>query len=181
MVMQNNKNCVYEGEFEGFPCTVINGILTDSSINNLTNQVDLFPLIITWVFDGDMFHYSLYSQKDAIDCDKLAVKYNGTGSKNSAEFTSLQLLFTKNGRRLAHERTESFVFKNKRFGRQKYCDEIIKYFKPNQVDLDKTVTMLYVDGIIIDIDKRFISVMVLHDIDRNTKLIKDFFYHNIRN
>ena len=89
-----DKYC-YESKIGDIPCVVINRQGTGSMIfGDLQSKYDY---LITYVFNGDKYIYSIYSEnKDPkIDCSLIAKQYGGGGHKGAAGFTSDKLLFKK--------------------------------------------------------------------------------------
>lgn len=61
-------------------------------------KINQYDLIISVCFDGERFRYSLYSNKDYVDCGKLARQFgvdNGGGHPGAAGFIHKDLLFRK--------------------------------------------------------------------------------------
>lgn len=60
---------------------------------------DEYPLCVSFVFNGEYYVYSLYSNKKFtdIDCSKIAEEFGGGGHKGAAGFKSIDLVFKKKG------------------------------------------------------------------------------------
>jgi oligoribonuclease NrnB/cAMP/cGMP phosphodiesterase (DHH superfamily) len=82
----------YESELEGYKCYVINK-KTNSWI--FGDKINEYPLVIVWVFDGEKYSYSLFSESKEIDCSKIAEKFGGGGHKGAAGFSGDRLLVKK--------------------------------------------------------------------------------------
>lgn len=78
----------YESEFEGYSCIVCNVDDSSELFDSLSKQYDLK---VEWVFDGNAYNVSLYS--DSIDVSKVAVKHGGGGHKGAAGFETKELPF----------------------------------------------------------------------------------------
>lgn len=62
------------------------------------NLIDKYDIITSFCFNGNKFVYSMYSNKDYINCAELCKYYgvdNGGGHKGAAGFTHKDLLWTK--------------------------------------------------------------------------------------
>lgn len=84
----------YESTIDNTPCYVINR-RSDSTI--FGKLYDVYPLVATWVFNGDKYSYSLYSGNKDIDCSKIAEKFGGGGHKGASGFSSDKMILTKRG------------------------------------------------------------------------------------
>lgn len=83
----------YESEIQGYKCLVVN---KKSNSWIFGSEYNNYPVVITWVFNGEHFCYSLFSSNPKVECNKLAEIYGGGGHKGAAGFVSDQLLFKKN-------------------------------------------------------------------------------------
>lgn len=54
-----------------------------------------YPIVAIWVFDGEKYKYSIYSDKSDIDCSKIAERYGGGGHKGASGFVSEKMIFNK--------------------------------------------------------------------------------------
>ncbi len=86
------KSYSYESTISGLPCLVINK-RTNSWI--FADKIDEYPIVATFVFDGEWYHYSLYSSDKTVDCSKIAEQYGGGGHKGAAGFKLNRLIFDK--------------------------------------------------------------------------------------
>lgn len=82
----------YESEINGIKCLVCN-IRANSLV--FGDKIKDYPLVAIWVFDGEKFKYSIYSDKDNIDCSKIAEQFGGGGHKGAAGFTTKQQILIK--------------------------------------------------------------------------------------
>lgn len=82
----------YESDIDGYKCFVVNK-KTNSWV--FGDFYEKYPLVVVWVFDGEKYRYSLYSNKYNVDCSKIAENYGGGGHKGAAGFTSYELLLRK--------------------------------------------------------------------------------------
>ncbi|MBR4590368.1 MAG: hypothetical protein IKO36_06905 [Bacteroidaceae bacterium] len=83
----------YESEINGVKCLVCN-IRANSLV--FGDRIKDYPLVAIWVFDGEKYKYSIYSDKDNIDCSKIAENFGGGGHKGAAGFsTKQQILYKK--------------------------------------------------------------------------------------
>ena len=88
---ENFRTCSdfgYIVEFEGYTAYVLN-----SNKNSLVfgDIIHYYPLVITWIYTGKYYKYSLYSEDNTVDCSKIAERYGGGGHKSAAGFTSSNL------------------------------------------------------------------------------------------
>lgn len=82
----------YESEIAGLKCLVCNIRANSLLFGDLYNE---YPIVAIWVFDGNQYKYSIYSNKDNVDCSKIAETYGGGGHKGAAGFVSKELIFKK--------------------------------------------------------------------------------------
>ena len=90
---ENYRNLFsYESEISGHKCMVVN-----KKSNSLIfgEHYKTYPIVMTWVFDGKKYVYSIYTSNSEIDCSKIAESYGGGGHKSAAGFSSDELLFKK--------------------------------------------------------------------------------------
>lgn len=59
------------------------------------DKINEYDIVCPFVFDGDVYTYSLFTNKDDIDCKKIAESFGGGGHKQAAGFTSENLIFHK--------------------------------------------------------------------------------------
>lgn len=80
----------FEKDFEGYKAYVINlGFAGSDSFIGV--DVDKYDLLISCVYDGQKWKYSLRSEK--IDVSEIALKYGGGGHKGAAGFVNDKFLF----------------------------------------------------------------------------------------
>ena len=86
------ENFGYESELDGVRCYVVN-----RSTNSLIfgHKYDEYPLVVTWVFNGEYYKYSLFSGDKSINCEEIAGRHGGGGHRGAAGFKSDQLLVKK--------------------------------------------------------------------------------------
>ena len=79
----------YESKLEGVPCAVVN-----RSCNSLIfgELYDIYPLVSTFVYDGNKYKYSLYSKNPEVKCNKIAEGFGGGGHVGAAGFSSNELV-----------------------------------------------------------------------------------------
>ena len=82
----------YESEISGYPCMVVNRKSNSAIFGELYKE---YPIVMTWVFDGTKYTYSIFSSNADVDCSKIAERFGGGGHKGAAGFTSNELLFKK--------------------------------------------------------------------------------------
>ena len=82
----------FQSTIAGLDCLVVNK-RTNSWV--FADKIDDFPIVATVVFDGEWFHYSLYSTDSSVDCSKIAEAYGGGGHKGAAGFRTKTLIFHK--------------------------------------------------------------------------------------
>lgn len=82
----------YESEIDGHRCLVVNR-KTNSWI--FGEKYKEYPIVAVWVFDGEKYHYSLYSNNPDISCSQIAEKFGGGGHRGAAGFTTDELILKK--------------------------------------------------------------------------------------
>lgn len=84
-----SKPNLYECEFEGYKCIVINKFTNADMFEDVKNEYDI---CVTWIYTSEgKFKYTLYS--DTINVSKICQKYGGGGHFGAAGFSSDELLF----------------------------------------------------------------------------------------
>jgi len=75
----------YESKIQDIKCLVIN-----RRVNSMIfgDDLDEYPIYVTWAYDGDKYRYSIYSEKEDIDCSEIAETFGGGGHKGAAGFVS---------------------------------------------------------------------------------------------
>ena len=86
------KNNSYESEIDGLKCLVCNIRANSLVFGSLINN---YPVVAIWVFDGTQYKYSIYSNKENVDCSKIAEKFGGGGHKGAAGFVSTELILKR--------------------------------------------------------------------------------------
>ena len=92
MIQWNENYCKqysYESEIDGIKCLVCNIRANSLLFGDLIND---YPLVAIWVCDGNQYKYSIYSNKEDIDCSKIAEKFGGGGHKGASGFVSTELI-----------------------------------------------------------------------------------------
>lgn len=89
---QYRKAWAYESELEGHKCLVIN---RKSNSWLFGDQYNKYPLVVSWVFNGESYVYSIFSSSKNIDCSKIAKKFGGGGHFSAAGFSSNELVVKK--------------------------------------------------------------------------------------
>ena len=81
----------YVTEFESYECVCMNWKINSEVFSDWYDQ---YPLHLIWCFDGEKYHYSIYtdSKKTGIDCNAIAAKYGGGGHKGAAGFITDKLV-----------------------------------------------------------------------------------------
>jgi oligoribonuclease NrnB/cAMP/cGMP phosphodiesterase (DHH superfamily) len=82
----------YEALIDGYVGLVINKRSNSWVFGDLYNK---YKIVCTWVFDGKLYHYSLFSADESVDCAKIAELYGGGGHKGAAGFISNELIYKK--------------------------------------------------------------------------------------
>lgn len=85
-------NYGYESEIAGLSCLVINK-RTNSWV--FGDKINNYPIVMVWVFDGEKYQYSIYSNDDSVNCSEIAERYGGGGHKGAAGFISDRMMFPK--------------------------------------------------------------------------------------
>lgn len=80
----------YDIDFEGYRCKVCNRRDNSTLFGDTIKDYDI---VMIWVFKGNSYEYSIYTDKDNIDCSKLAEKYGGGGHAQAAGFVVKKQLF----------------------------------------------------------------------------------------
>ena len=86
------ESYAYESEIKGTKCLVCN-IRANSLV--FGDRIKDYPLVAIWVSDGETYKYSIYSDKDDIDCSKIAEEFGGGGHKGAAGFVTKQQILIK--------------------------------------------------------------------------------------
>lgn len=90
---ENYRNSYsYESEINGIKCLVCN-IRANSLV--FGDKIKDYPLVAIFVYDGEKYKYSIYSDKEDIDCSKIAESFGGGGHKGAAGFTTNKQIFIK--------------------------------------------------------------------------------------
>ena len=73
-------------------CLVLNGRGNSNLFGDLIND---YPFVVLWSYNGEDYVYSFYSNKEDINCNKIANQFGGGGHKGAAGCRSKKLLFPK--------------------------------------------------------------------------------------
>ena len=86
------KKYAYESCIDNYKCLVVN-----RSCNSMIfgKFIEEYPIVSIWVFDGEKYKYSIYSDKPDVDCSKIAERYGGGGHKRASGFVSDKMIFNK--------------------------------------------------------------------------------------
>lgn len=79
-------------DFEGYRAIVINKANTNSQIFDSADK-DSYDIMLTCSYNGKIWTYSIYTDKENIDVSKIAQKYNGGGHKKAAGFRTEKFIF----------------------------------------------------------------------------------------
>lgn len=81
-------------KFEGHDCIAINQGRTSSQLfDSIKEDIkEKFDIYITFVYDGNKYTYSLYTEKPGINVSQIAIKYGGGGHQKAAGFTSSKFI-----------------------------------------------------------------------------------------
>lgn len=77
------KRLSFDVMFEGHLCRAVNLALCNSSVFDSVKN-DKYDMYITFSYNGNMYNYSLYSDK--LDVSEIAAKYGGGGHRGAAGF-----------------------------------------------------------------------------------------------
>ena len=89
---QYGKAYAYESRIDGVKCLVVNRRCNSLIFGDLIKD---YPIVAIWVFDGEKYKYSIYSDKPDINCSKIAERYGGGGHKGASGFVSEKMIFNK--------------------------------------------------------------------------------------
>lgn len=89
---QYRKAYAYESRIDGIKCLVVNRSCNSLIFGDLIKD---YPIVAIWVYDGEKYKYSIYSDKPDIDCSKIAERYGGGGHKGASGFISEKMIFNK--------------------------------------------------------------------------------------
>lgn len=89
---QYRKAYAYESRIDGVKCLVVNRRCNSLIFGNLIKD---YPIVAIWVFDGEKYKYSIYSDKPDVNCSKIAERYGGGGHKGASGFVSEKMIFNK--------------------------------------------------------------------------------------
>jgi oligoribonuclease NrnB/cAMP/cGMP phosphodiesterase (DHH superfamily) len=84
----------YPVVFEGHRCIACNVGATSSNLFDSVEDLDMYDIMMPFVFDGSRWTVSLYTTKD-IDVSEIAKKYGGGGHQKAAGFVCDELPFAK--------------------------------------------------------------------------------------
>lgn len=85
-------NYSYESTLNGIKCLVVN---KKSNSWIFGDKINDYPIVVIWVFNGKNYRYSLFSNKEDIDCSQIAELFGGGGHKSAAGFSLDRLILTK--------------------------------------------------------------------------------------
>lgn len=82
-------NFGFESYLDNIKCFCLN-----AKGNSLTfgRKIKEYPICVTFLFDGEAYNYSLYSEDESISCKEIAERHGGGGHKGAAGFRSTKLL-----------------------------------------------------------------------------------------
>lgn len=83
--------CAFETTLCGLSCCVVN-TRRNSDIFRTGKQYDL---LLSYVFDGKYFKYSLYSRNPNVYCNKIAEMFKGGGHKGASGFSTIKFIVSK--------------------------------------------------------------------------------------
>lgn len=84
----------FDVEFEGLKGIACNIANVNSEFYKSIDK-NKYDILILFVYNGVEWTFSIYSDKDKIDCSKIATKYGGGGHKNASGFNHENLPFKK--------------------------------------------------------------------------------------
>lgn len=94
----NNDNKLYFNSFSyesiisGYRAIVVNKKCNSYIFGEHYGEYDIHCV---FAFDGEKYSYSIYSNRDDINCAEIAESYGGGGHRGAAGFSSTELLFKK--------------------------------------------------------------------------------------
>lgn len=82
-------NFGFESYLDNIKCFCLN-----AKGNSLTfgHKIKEYPICVTFIFDGEVYNYSVYSADESISCKEIAERHGGGGHKGAAGFSSADLL-----------------------------------------------------------------------------------------
>lgn len=86
------KSSAFTTYFCGLKCCALN-VRRNSDIFRTNEDYDL---LLSYIYDGTNYNYSLYTTKDDVYCNKIAEMFGGGGHKKAAGFMSKKLVVKKN-------------------------------------------------------------------------------------
>lgn len=86
------KSYGYETILCGLPCYVLNK-RRNSDI--FSHYIEDYDIVLSYIYNGDNYVYSVYSTKDEVDCSKVAELFGGGGHKGAAGFSTKHLIVNK--------------------------------------------------------------------------------------
>jgi oligoribonuclease NrnB/cAMP/cGMP phosphodiesterase (DHH superfamily) len=90
--IQYRDSYSFESELDGYKCIVVNK-RTNSWI--FGDKLKEYPFGIIFVYNGEWYSYSIFSENKDIDCSKIAENHGGGGHKGAAGFKSKINIFEK--------------------------------------------------------------------------------------
>lgn len=86
----------YISEIDKYKCLVCNRRANSLLFGERQKE---YPVLMLWVYDGEKYNYSIYSEDPNVDCSKMAEKRGGGGHKGAAGFVLDTMPFTKQDER----------------------------------------------------------------------------------
>lgn len=80
----------FESSLCGLRCFCVNARRNSQLFGDKIRE---YPLLVSFVYDGDKYRYSIYSEDPGVDCSKIAETFGGGGHKSAAGFTTSYPLF----------------------------------------------------------------------------------------
>lgn len=87
------KQFAFKCVLNGLKCYALNLRENSKAFGDLINHCDA---VVTFVFNGTSYQYSIYSTKQDIDCAKIAECYGGGGHRGAAGFECNTLILERN-------------------------------------------------------------------------------------
>ena len=81
------------------------------------NHINEYDLVVSYIYNGNTYSYSIYSKNENVDCSKIAELFGGGGHKGASGFSTKHLVITKNGK-------NTLLYKLK---------ELVRYFRYKRI------------------------------------------------
>jgi oligoribonuclease NrnB/cAMP/cGMP phosphodiesterase (DHH superfamily) len=92
---QNSKNLdlfSFDAEFDGYKAICFNNPVANSGVFKSKWDPQKYDIMLNYVFDGEKYTISIYTDKEGIECQEIAKKFGGGGHIQAAGFTAKDII-----------------------------------------------------------------------------------------